>query len=138
MSISILIVDDEKTITESLSLDLRFDGYEVVTANSGTEAIEVLYKKKIDIIISDIMMPNMNGLELLKRVRSGYPMIRVIMMTGYVRLSYALECMQLHADTIIFKPFHDLKELKTAVEEAEMNLRKWQTKLKLLQNMKTD
>lgn len=138
MSASILIVDDEKNITESLALDLKFDGYSVITANSGAQAIELLYKNKVDIMISDIMMPNMNGLELLKKVRLGYPMIRVIMMTGYVRLSYALECMQLHADTIIFKPFHDLNELKQAVEDAENSLKKWQDKLKLLQDLKTN
>lgn len=136
MKSHILIVDDEIEITSSLSRALTFDGYKVLTAPSGEEALAILFKQKIDILISDIMMPGMSGIELLKRVRTEYPMIQVIMMTGYVKLSFALECLQHQARNIIFKPFHDISEIKESVEESDAYIQRWHSKLTTLQGMK--
>ena len=66
-----------------------------------------------------------------------FPMVRVIMITGYVTLSNALACMENQADDVVFKPFENMKELDSAVESSLARLVKWQSKLKALQEMKS-
>jgi CheY-like chemotaxis protein len=84
------------------------------------------------------MMPEMNGIELLCRIRAEYPMTRVIMITGYVTLENALACLRNNADTCIFKPLSDLEELDTAVAAAVAYLDNWKRKLAELRGMKTE
>jgi len=136
MSARLLIVDDEVEIREMLSRHYRLMGYEVDLAANGRDALEVLAAKRIDVVISDIMMPEMNGVDLLKAIREQYPMLRVIMITGYVTLDNALACMRHQADTCVFKPLDDLSELDSAVGLALDGLRQWQQKLRDLQGMK--
>ena len=133
----ILIVDDEKEIREMLSRHFRMLDYHIELAENGQEALDILAQKRFDVVISDIMMPVMNGVSLLREVRKQYPMIRVIMMTGYVTLVNALSCMRQQADTIVFKPFNDLSELEQAVETSLKILNIWLTKLRELQGMKS-
>lgn len=132
----ILVVDDEKSIQEMLSRHFRFLGYDVVTANNGKEALEIMEKKRCDVVISDIMMPVMDGVELIRQVRKQHPMAHVIMITGYVTMENVLACMRHGADTCIYKPFTDLKELEDAVTRAIERLTHWQEKLKSLLKMK--
>jgi CheY-like chemotaxis protein len=81
----VLIVDDEETLTWSMakSLSKDKDKYEVLIANNGREAISLLNKNKIDLVISDIRMPDINGLDLLVRIKKEHPQIKVIIMTAY-------------------------------------------------------
>lgn len=81
----ILIVDDEETLTWSMakSLSKDKDKYEVLIANNGREALNLLEKNKIDLVISDIRMPDINGLDLLVKIRKEYPQTKVIIMTAY-------------------------------------------------------
>ena len=81
-------------------------------------------------------MPKMTGVEMLEVICEEYPMIRVIMMTGYVTQSHLLKCMQFHADTVIFKPIEDLKEMEQAVSRCFDTLNLWKEKLKVLQGLK--
>ena len=136
MNARILIVDDEEHICKTLSRHLQYLGYDVDTALSGQEALTKLEKTKTDVVISDIMMPVMTGVELLKAIRKEYPMTRVIMTTGYVTLENALACLRAGADTCIFKPIEDLKELEDAVAAAVQFLKQWQLKLTMLRQMK--
>lgn len=136
MKVHLLIVDDEAEIRESLARHFRFLGFPVATAGNGREALEAMRQEKIDIVISDIMMPEMDGIELLRAIRAEYPMVHTIMTTGYVTLDNALACMRLGADTLIFKPIADLKEVEAAVENAVRALRHWVDLLKRLQAMK--
>ena len=136
MSASILIVDDETEIREMLSRHFRYRGYEVNTAINGKDALDKLSKNKIDIIISDIMMPEINGVELLRHVRYEYPMIRSIMITGHVTLDNALACIRYGADNCIFKPLTDLSLLEQAVDEAQNKKQYWIQILKELRGMK--
>lgn len=136
MTIRLLVVDDEPGIRDMLARHFRFLGLDVLTAENGRAALEVLRHEKIDIVISDIMMPELNGIELLRALRAEYPMIHSIMITGYVTLDNALACMRLGADTLIFKPLEDLKLLEDAVASSAQTLRHWVDLLKQLQTMK--
>lgn len=138
MDTRLLIVDDEEHIRNSLARHFRFQGYEVDTADNGLTALEHMAKASYQVVISDIMMPKMNGIDMLKRIRKEYPMTRVIMITGYVTLENALACLRYNADTCIFKPIEDLSELNAAVEKALGFLDHWKQKLSELKNMKTD
>jgi len=81
----VLIVDDEETLTWSMakSLSKDKDKYEVIIANNGKEALTLLKSNKIDLVISDIRMPDINGLDLLVKIRKDYPDTKVIIMTAY-------------------------------------------------------
>ena len=137
MNARLLIVDDEPAIGEMLARHFKFLGYDVDTAANGVEALRKLAKNRTEVIISDIVMPEMDGIELLRAVRTQYPMTHTIMITGYVTLDNALACMRLGADTCVFKPLEDLEELEEAVESAVCSLRRWQNKLRELRKIKT-
>ncbi|MCH7908519.1 MAG: response regulator [Candidatus Hydrogenedentes bacterium] len=137
MKRELLIVDDEEEIRGMLDRHFRLLGYDVELAANGKEALRVLQRRAIRVVISDILMPEMDGIELLSEVRAQYPMTRVIMITGYVTIDNVLACMRKQADTCIFKPLSDLGELDSAVEMAFEHLEHWERKLLELQGMKT-
>ena len=136
MKPKILVVDDEKIIRDFISRHFRFLGYETITAASGKEALEILNTTRCDIVISDIAMPEMTGVEFLRRLKLRYPMTHVIMVTGYVTMENVLACMRHGADTCVFKPFKDIAELEKAVEDAVASIMKWQAILKNLKGLK--
>lgn len=138
MKVHLLIVDDEQEIGELLSRRFRFLGYLVDVAENGKEALEIMERTKIDIVVSDISMPEMDGIELLRTIRHQYPMVHVIMMTGYVTLDNALSCARLGADTCVFKPLDELKELEEAIDSAVAAIRKWLGIFHVLMKMKPD
>ncbi|MBF0200630.1 MAG: response regulator [Desulfamplus sp.] len=131
----ILIVDDEPHIQEMLSRNFRFDGYDVMTAGNGMEALEILSKNRVEVVISDIRMPVMDGIELLKTIRKEYQMVQVIIITGYVTMTNLLDALRHGAQTCIFKPMDDLKELEQAVANSIRHLKHWQKKLLELKSM---
>ena len=136
MNVRILIVDDEEDNRKMLSRHFRFNGFEVETAENGEAALDILEDKKIDIVVSDIMMPIMDGISLLKEIHSTYPTVRSIMITGYVTMENALACMRFGADTCIFKPLNDLTKLDEAVEKAVSSIKHWLEILDELREMK--
>src|SRR3989338_1417196 len=103
----ILIIDDEESMRHMLSIILKKEGYEVVSAESGQQALKVLGKDDFNFILCDIRMPDMDGLEFLKAVRSQESGVRsvVIMMSAYGTIDTAIECMRLGAYDYISKPF---------------------------------
>ena len=135
MKARLLIVDDEAEIRDMLSRHFRYLGFQVDTACDGVEAMKKLARARTEVVISDIVVPRMDGVELLRTARQQYPMIRFIMITGYVTMENALACMRHGADTCVFKPLEDLVELEEAVEFAVVWLKQWQKKLKMLQEM---
>ncbi len=135
MKARLLIVDDEPEICEMLSRHFRYLGFHVDTASDGIEALEKLAKARTEVVISDIVMPQMDGVELLRTIQQQYPMIHTIMITGYVTLENALACLRHGADTCVFKPLEDLTELEEAVEFAVGRLKRWHEKLRMLQAM---
>ncbi len=123
--IKILVVDDEKEITEALRRYFTFAGYTVAVANDPYTALRMIHEENFLIVISDIAMPGMSGVELLSRVKAYNGMIQVIMITGYVTLENILSCLRLGADDCFLKPLTDMTALEAAVAEAVAKLRKW-------------
>jgi diguanylate cyclase (GGDEF)-like protein len=111
----VLIVDDDQSIIEILTDMMAIFGHEYVTARDGVEALDVLKKHYIDIVITDMMMPNMDGMELLKYINSNYPSIKVIVVTGYDRTYTYTDVIREGASDFISKPFN------TDELEAKMN-----------------
>ena len=113
-----LIVDDEETLTYSLyqSFIISQRDYEVVTAATGEEAAEKLSDMKFDLVITDIKMPGMDGLELLSLIKSKYPATDVIVMTAYGSEEKKEEALKKGARFYIEKPF-EIKEIKQLVME---------------------
>ena len=116
-SISILIVDDEEMMRNLLDRILSREGYKIRSAEDGVAALEVLKEERVDIIISDMKMPRMNGFELLKIVKKEYPKIGVIIMTAYGDTYTVKDALLLGADEYITKPFKSY-ERSLVVERA--------------------
>lgn len=101
----ILVVDDEESIREFLDIMLRKEGYEVTCVEDGAKAQEMLKKKSVDMIISDLQMPNVTGIELLKHVKDNYPEILFMLITAFGTTESAVEAMKMGAYDYITKPF---------------------------------
>ncbi len=110
----ILVVDDEPAITVALAKRLRREGYECLTASSGREAMARLAAAELDLVVADVRMPGMSGIELLKEIKNHDPDIQVIMMTAYTDISFAIEALRNKADDYLLKPFN-LAELSHSV-----------------------
>jgi two-component system response regulator HydG len=100
----VLVVDDEPGILESLRKIFEREGYGVCVTDSGAEALELLRLRPIDVVLADIMMPKMNGVELLRAVKAIAPATEVVMMTAYGTVENAVECMRQGAYDFIPKP----------------------------------
>ena len=112
----VLIVDDEKIIRMGMKKVIAWDKAgvdEVFTAGSGQEALEVLREQKIHIMITDIQMGSMSGLDLIKIVNEQYPDIRIIVLTGYDEFEYAHKCLKMDVEDFLLKPVDedDMTEL---------------------------
>lgn len=118
MARRILIVDDEETLTFSLyqSFILAQQDFEVVTADNGQDALDKFQQKPFDLIISDIRMPEMNGFDLLNRVKKMAPHTKVILMTAFGSEEYEERALEEGASDYIEKPF-ELKQVKQKVIE---------------------
>jgi putative nucleotidyltransferase with HDIG domain len=104
MEEQILIVDDEEMISSILSRRLIQEGYSCVTAHNGREALNYFYRDKFSLLISDIKMPEMDGIELLKKTKTMQPNLIVIIMTAYPEIDMAVEAMREGAYDFIIKP----------------------------------
>jgi DNA-binding NtrC family response regulator len=116
MNKTILIVDDEKDFCTILSDSLSQDKYRVVTAFNGKTGLELAKKERPDLMLLDIKMPGMDGIEVLRKIKKMKREIAVIMFTGYGTLETAREAMKLGAYDYVTKPV-DLFLLKSLVEE---------------------
>lgn len=101
----VLIVDDEKFVRELIRDTLRTRGYETGLAEDGVEALEALEESEYDLVISDVVMPRLQGLELLKRTKKEYPKVKVIILTGYSRQHNISDFLLYGADEYLTKPF---------------------------------
>lgn len=110
----ILIVDDEKSLLDLLSRVFVKEGYRVETTTSAARAIEIIEKEDLDLLIADIRLPEMSGMDILKRCREIRPDVPVIMITAYGNMKQAIEALKMGALDYIIKPF-DIEELKITV-----------------------
>ncbi len=113
---NILIVDDEQSYRQLLSLVFEQQGNTIRTAMNGRQALELLAAEPADVIISDVKMPDMDGIEMLRAVRETLPDLGVILMTAFASVETAREAFKLGADDFIQKPF-DVEELKLIVRK---------------------
>lgn len=100
---NILIVDDEKDYCDVMELIFTSHGYEVDTCHNGLEALEKMEKKAYDLVLTDLLMPAMDGSELLGQIKSLYPATEVIMMTAYGTIEKAVETMKQGAYSYVTK-----------------------------------
>src|SRR5688500_8778006 len=113
----ILVVDDEPSMRELLDIVLRREGHEVFKASNGRQAVEILEREPIDLLISDIKMPDMSGVEVLKAAKLLDADIIGIMVTAYASVENAVEAMHLGAYDYVSKPFN-VDELKLRIRKA--------------------
>jgi len=119
---TILIVDDEKNYLIVLGALLGSEGYEIVTSENGHTALKVVQEGDIDLILTDMKMPGMSGMELLEHAKKTKPEVPVIMMTAYGTIEMAVEAMKKGAYDYITKPFEN-EELKLTIHKALENYR---------------
>jgi two-component system response regulator HydG len=111
----ILIVDDSTSTLEVLQRNLTIAGYQVFTSTSVAGAIEVLERKPLDLVITDLKMPNISGMDLVRHIRENFRDTEVMMITGYPSIEGAVEAIKTGADEFLAKPFTDT-ELLSAVQ----------------------
>lgn len=113
----ILAVDDEPSMLRLLEISLRQAGYQPLTARDGREALEVIQAQKVDCVVTDLHMPRMDGLQLLKEIRKTDTELPVIIVTAQGEIKSAIEAMKSGASDYILRPF-DLEELELAIKRA--------------------
>ncbi len=119
LSTSVLLVDDEVPFVEAMTRRLTKRNLNVAAAYSGTDALEMLHKQtKVDVVILDVKMPGLDGIETLKEIKKEHPLVEVIMLTGHATVESAIEGMKLGAYDYLMKPC-DIDQLMTKVKEAK-------------------
>jgi DNA-binding response OmpR family regulator len=131
----ILVVDDEADFTDILALRLTDTGETAFKAYSGSEGLKKLETERIDVVILDIKMPGMDGIETLREIKKRFPLVEVLLLTGHGTTETAVEGMRLGAFDYLLKP-SDFNELKAKLvvaqkrkDEQEERIRKAETKL---------
>lgn len=121
MPAKILVVDDEPTasfmIRQIFRKEIRANTYELTFASNGVEALACLAEQDFPLVLSDINMPEMNGLDLIRNIQSSYPNTKVVMVSAYSDMSRIRHCMNYGAFDYITKPI-DAKDLKETVAKA--------------------
>ncbi len=113
-----LIVDDEQEVCNFFSYLLKKKGFIVITANTGKEAFEKLQQYQFDTALVDLMLPDANGLDILKQIKQEQPGCEVIIITGYSTVKSAVEAIQLGAFDYVEKPFVDINEMEILLERS--------------------
>lgn len=113
----VLIVDDEKDFVEIFSLRLKETGEIIFTAHSGKECLDILGREIVDVVVLDIKMPGMDGIETLKEIKKRHPIVEVILLTGHGAIETAVAGMKLGAYDYLLKPA-DAREMAEKLQGA--------------------
>lgn len=138
---TVLVVDDTKNIKNLLTTCLTLNGYSVLTASNGFDAIEILKKNKVNLVFLDIKMPELSGTEVLKRIRAMGITTPVIIMTAFATVKNAVECTKLGAVIYLQKPFTTdkvksvLKEIEPYIDENSLSIDEYIMRAKELMKM---
>lgn len=138
---TVLVVDDTKNIKNLLTTCLTLNGYSVLTASNGFDAIEILKKNKVNLVFLDIKMPELSGTEVLKRIRAMGIDTPVIIMTAFATVKNAVECTKLGAVIYLQKPFTTdkvksvLKEIEPYIDENSLSIDEYIMRAKELMKM---
>lgn len=128
-----MLVDDEERFLSTTAKLLSRKGYEVVTSVSGAEALEKLTSHNIHVVILDVKMPGMDGLETLKAIKSMYPLVEVIMLTGHGTVESAVDGLKAGATDYLVKPT-DINDLIQKAEEAFEKRQRLEEKIRMAQS----
>jgi DNA-binding NtrC family response regulator len=101
----ILVIDDESIVRKSCSRALTPEGYEVKVSQSGVEALKMLEEESFDLVLTDLKMPDIDGIEVLKKIKEKWPQTEVIIITGYQTVDTAVKSIKLGAFDYVEKPF---------------------------------
>ena len=114
---NVLLVDDEAEFVETLVKRLRKRKVNTAAVGSGEEALEILKEMPIDVVVLDVKMPGMDGIETLRQIKKISPLVEVIMLTGHANMEVAIEGMELGAFDYLMKPM-DIDELLYKLQDA--------------------
>ena len=134
---TLLIVDDEPIIRDLCARALK--GFKILQASDGQEALELLHQQEVDVVLTDVMMPRLNGLDLLGQIKAETPDKIVILMTGYTEKEVILQALKAGADEFISKPLN-LLQLRTTIDKTleKQNLRKQVSSLQQADKLKSE
>lgn len=113
----ILLIDDERRFLETTAKLLERRGFETLTASSGLRALDIIAAEPVDVVILDVKMPGIDGIEVLRRIKRIRPTAEVIMLTGHVSLESAVDGLRYGACDYVMKPC-DVEDLVTKIEAA--------------------
>lgn len=134
-TMKLMLVDDEERFLSTTKKLLSKKGYDVLTAVSGSEALETLKHKSVHVVILDVKMPGMDGLETLRAIKMEFPLVEVIMLTGHGTVESAVEGLKAGATDFLSKPA-DIEELIVKAEEAFAKRLHLETKIRMAQTRK--
>lgn len=118
---TLLLVDDSEEILMALEAAFLDSPYEVIVTTNPLKAYSIIENQHVDLVVSDIEMPNMTGIELLRKIKAYNGMIRVIIITGYITVNNTLNVFRYGAEDLFFKPVN-LREVRGAVDAAARRL----------------
>ena len=130
-----MLVDDEERFLATTQKLLAKKDIEVVTATNGKDALEIMLQKNIHVVILDVKMPGMDGIATLKEIKSRFPMVEVIMLTGHATVESAIEGLKTGATDYLMKPT-GIDELIGRAEEAFQKRQRLEEKIRLAQSRK--
>ena len=116
-NVQVLLVDDEVEFRETLIKRMKKRNVDITGVKSGEEALSALQRNPADVVVLDVRMPGMDGIETLKLIKKRYPLTEVIMLTGHANMEVAVQGMELGAFDYLMKPM-DIDELLYKVEDA--------------------
>ncbi len=131
----LMLVDDEERFLSTTKKLLAKKGYDVLTATGGAQALEILKQKNIHVVILDVKMPGMDGIETLKEIKRQFPLVEVIMLTGHATVESAIDGLKSGATDYLMKPTEVDDLLQKALEAFEKRLR-LEEKIRLAQTRK--
>jgi DNA-binding NtrC family response regulator len=132
-AVRVLLVDDETEFLETLIKRIRKRNVDIMGVNSGEEALKALARSEVDVVVLDVRMPGMDGIETLRALKKAYPLVEVIMLTGHASVEAAVEGMELGAFDYLMKPMQiddllykiqDAYKKKTIQEQKIENMKK--------------
>jgi len=131
---SVLLVDDELEFLETLMKRLKKRNLAVQGAKSGEDALEILAQENVDVVVLDVRMPGMDGIETLRAIKKRYPLVEVIMLTGHANMEVAIEGMELGAFDYLMKPMN-IDELLYKLQDAHQKKSLQRQKIKKMKEV---
>jgi len=128
-SVKILLVDDDQNFLSVAKKRLSKRNYTVLTAKNGSEVFEKLQDQIIQVVVLDVKMPGMSGIEILKEIKKNFPLVQVIMLTGVPTVGCAADCLKLGALNYLIKPV-DIEELLRNIKEAHEQRQRLEQKIR--------